>query len=143
MQNTRLYATQTSKPMTDFLRDLSKAGEQRGFLIHNEDKMEMGHTFGRHGIEVAEDFDLHMIQICNPNKAAASLSANPERAALMPKFITTFSKNGMLQIRMMTYGQELIQELIGDPDFAQSVQASYRAIIDTIEEAKSNGTNAS
>jgi len=143
MQNTRLYATQTSKPMTDFLRDLSKAGEQRGFLIHNEDKMEMGHTFGRHGIEVAEDFDLHMIQICNPNKAAASLSANPERAALMPKFITTFSKNGMLQIRMMTYGQELIQELIGDPDFAQSVQASYRAIIDTIEEAKSNGTNES
>ena len=141
MQSTTLYATETSKPMADFLHDLSKLGEQKGFLIHNEDKMEMGHTFGRHGIEVAEDFDLHMIQICNPNKAAGSLSANPERAALMPKFITTFSKNGMLQIRMMAYGQDLIQELIGDADFAQSVQASYQAIIDIIEEAKDARSN--
>ncbi|MFP4049260.1 MAG: DUF302 domain-containing protein [Desulfovermiculus sp.] len=136
MQSTTLYAAETGKSLDDFLRDLSQAGKERGFLIHNEDKMEMSHTFGRHGIEVAEDFDLHMIQICNPEKAAGSLSNNPERAALMPKFITTFSKNGTLQIRMLIYGQDLIQDLIGDADFAQSVQGSYQAIIDIIEQAR-------
>ncbi|MFW6142729.1 MAG: DUF302 domain-containing protein [Desulfovermiculus sp.] len=136
MQSTTLYAAETGKSLDDFLRDLSQAGKERGFLIHNEDKMEMSHTFGRHGIEVAEDFDLHIIQICNPEKAAGSLSNNPERAALMPKFITTFSKNGTLQIRMLIYGQDLIQDLIGDADFAQSVQGSYQAIIDIIEQAR-------
>ncbi|MFW5819610.1 MAG: DUF302 domain-containing protein [Desulfovermiculus sp.] len=136
MQSTTLYTAETGKSLDDFLRDLSQAGKERGFLIHNEDKMEMSHTFGRHGIEVAEDFDLHMIQICNPEKAAGSLSNNPERAALMPKFITTFSKNGTLQIRMLIYGQDLIQDLIGDADFAQSVQGSYQAIIDIIEQAR-------
>jgi uncharacterized protein (DUF302 family) len=136
MQPTTLYTAETGKSLEDFVRDLSQIGAQKGFLIHNEDKMEMSHTFGRHGIEVAEDFDLHMIQICNPEKAAGSLSKNPERAALMPKFITTFSKNGTLQIRMLVYGQDLIQDLIGDADFAQSVQASYQAIMDIIEQAK-------
>ena len=137
MQSTTLYTAETRKSLSDFLRDLSQAAGDRGFVIHNEDKMEMSHTFGQHGIEVAEGFDLHMIQICKPEKAAASLSVNPERAALMPKFITTFSKNGTLQIRMLVYGQDLIQELIDDQEFAQSVQASYQSIIDMIEQAKS------
>ncbi|MFO7803985.1 MAG: DUF302 domain-containing protein [Desulfovermiculus sp.] len=136
MDSTTLYAAETNKSLPHFLRDLSQEGTERGFVIHNEDKMEMSHTFGRHGIEVAEDFDLHMIQICKPEKAAVSLTANPERAALMPKFITTFSKNGTLQIRMLVYGQALIQDLIGDADFAQSVQASYQTIIDMLEQAK-------
>ncbi len=137
MQSTTLYATETLKSLSEFLQDLNRAAAEKGFVIHNEDKMEMSHTFGQHGIEVAEGFDLHMIQICKPEKAAASLSTNPERAALMPKFITTFSKNGTLQIRMLVYGRDLIQELIDDPEFAQSVQASYQSIIDMIEQAKS------
>ncbi|MFP4629715.1 MAG: DUF302 domain-containing protein [Desulfohalobiaceae bacterium] len=136
MRETSLYSTETSKQLQDFLRDLKQAAGKRGFMIHNEDKMEMAHTFGKHGIEVAEDFDLHMIQICKPEKAAPSLSANPERAALMPKFITTFSKNDMLQIRLLIYGQDLVQELTGDSDFAQSLSASYQSIVEIIEEAK-------
>ncbi len=137
MRSTTLYATETAKPLSEFLQGLNRAAEEKGFVIHNEDKMEMSHTFGRHGIEVAEGFDLHMIQVCKPEKAAASLSTNPERAALMPKFITTFSHNGTLQIRMLVYGQDMIEDLIGDADFAHSVQASYQAIIEIIEKARS------
>ena len=33
---------------------------------------EMAHTFGRHGAHVAEDFDLHMIQICKPSFCATN-----------------------------------------------------------------------
>lgn len=136
MRETRLYTAETTKSMEAFLQDLTKAAQEKGFFIHNEDKMEMAHTFGKHGIEVAEGFDLHMIQVCKPEKAGPSLSTNPERAALMPKFIITFSQNDTLQIRMLAYGQDLIEELIGDSDFAQSVQGSYEAIINIIEQAK-------
>jgi len=136
MHKTRLYTAETTKSMDGFLQDLNTVAQKRGFFIHNEDKMEMAHTFGKHGIEVAEGFDLHMIQICKPEKAAPSLGTNPERAALMPKFIITFSKGDTVQIRMLAYGQELIEELIGDSAFAESVQGSYQAIIDIIEEAK-------
>lgn len=138
MRDTRLHTAETTKSLDAFLQDLTKAAQEKGFFIHNEDKMEMAHTFGKHGIEVAEGFDLHMIQICKPEKAAPSLGTNPERAALMPKFIITFSQGDTIQIRMLAYGEELIEELIGDRDFAQSVQNSYQAIINIIEEAKAS-----
>jgi len=130
-----LYRTQTTKPLSEFVATLAAAGKKRGFLIHNENTMEMAHTFGKHGVKVGAEFDLHMIQICKPEKAAVSLSQNPERAALMPKFITTFTQNGSTQIRMLRYGRAMIEALVDDPDFAASLDESYNAIQKTIEEA--------
>ena len=72
-----------------FVRDLVEIVTKNGFIVHNENSMEMSHSFGMHGVEVSKDFDLHTIQICKPEKAAGSLQANPERAVLMPKFIIT------------------------------------------------------
>ena len=40
------------------MEDLSLAAKARGFLIHNEDKMALAHTFGQHGVAVAAGFDL-------------------------------------------------------------------------------------
>lgn len=135
MNSATLYRTQTAKPLGKFVAELANAGQKRGFIIHNETTMEMAHTFGKHGVQVGAEFDLHMIQICKPEKAAISLSHNPERAALMPKFITTFTKDGMTQIRMLRYGQAMIEALVDDPDFAASLDESYNAIQKTIEEA--------
>jgi uncharacterized protein (DUF302 family) len=135
MTSTTLYRTQTAKPLREFVVTLSAAGRKRGFIIHNETTMEMAHTFGKHGVKVGAEFDLHMIQICKPEKAASSLSQNPERAALMPKFITTFTQNGMTQIRMLRYGRTMIEALVNDPDFAASLDESYNAIQKIIEEA--------
>lgn len=135
MNSATLYRTQTAKPLGEFVAALANAGQKRGFIIHNETTMEMAHTFGKHGVQVGAEFDLHMIQICKPEKAAISLSHNPERAALMPKFITTFTKDGMTQIRMLRYGQTMIEALVDDPDFAASLDESYNAIEKTIEEA--------
>jgi uncharacterized protein (DUF302 family) len=89
-----IYYAETQKPVTQFVADLATAAARRGFFIHNESKMDMAHIFGRHGVEVAEGFDLHMVQICKPSKAGQSLSKNPERAVLMPKFVTTFTRDG-------------------------------------------------
>ncbi|MEW6117689.1 MAG: DUF302 domain-containing protein [Nitrospirota bacterium] len=136
MDHANLYRAETAKSLKQFITDLDKAAKKRGFIIHNEDKMEMAHSFGKHGVEVAEGFDLHMIQICKPEKAATSLTKNPERAVLMPKFVMTFSKNGATQIRFLSYTKDMIAKIVDDKEFPDSLEETYKNIIAMIEEAK-------
>lgn len=134
MQWAELYQKETEKPLSQFIRDLKSAGKMRGFIIHNENSMEMAHTFGAHGVEVRQGFDLHMIQVCKPEKAAVSLQSNPERAALMPKFIMTFTRDNMTQVRFLIYNRPMIEALTGEPAFADSLAESYvtiKTMIDT------------
>lgn len=130
-----LYRNASSKPVWQFVADLKEAGLRQGLLIHNEDKMEMAHTFGSHGVQVAEGFDLHMIQVCKPQKAAGSLQKNPERAALMPKFVTVFSAGGKTQVRFLRYTPPMIEALVQDAEFAVSVCATYDEIERAIQES--------
>ena len=136
MRPDNLYATETAKDNIQFVQDLSKTVTKYGFIVHNENTMEMSQTFGKHGAEVAEDFDLHMIQICKPEKAAKSLSANPERAVLMPKFIMTFTRDNKTQVRFMHYNEENIRTIVDDEQFPASLTETYSKIISMIEEAK-------
>ena len=137
MKKDNLYATETSKSNHDFVRDLATIAQKSGLIIHNEDKMEMALSFSSHGMEVAEGFDLHMIQVCNPAKAAKSLSANPERAILMPKFIMTFTKNNKTQIRFLRFSEDNIRSVVDDDIFPESLAGTYKKIVEIIEEAKS------
>ena len=130
-----IYRAETEKKVATFVEDLASAAARRGFFIHNESKMDMAHTFGRHGVEVAEGFDLHMIQICKPQKAGKSLSKNPERAVLMPKFVVTFSNKGKTQIRFLRFSKNLVARLVDDPEFPDSLTESFDEIIAMIEEA--------
>ena len=136
MSPDNLYATETEKSNGHFVSELSKIVTKNGFVIHNENTMEMAHSFGRHGADVADGFDLHMIQICKPEKAAKSLSANPERAVLMPKFIMTFTENGKTQIRFLRYSEDNIRNIVDDEAFPASLAETYSKIITMIEEAK-------
>lgn len=131
-----IYRSETDKSVERFVADLSTVVKARGFLINNEDKMEMAHTFGQHGVEVAADFDLHMIQVCKPQKAAKSLSKNPERAVLMPKFIMTFSRDNCTQIRFQHYSREAVESLVEDDEFPDSLLQSFEDIIEMIEASK-------
>jgi len=136
MKRDNLFATETSKSTSQFVKDLGAVVKKYGFIIHNEENMEMAHSFGKHGAEVAKDFDLHMIQICKPEKAAKSLSANPERAVLMPKFIMTFTQDGTTQIRFLRYSSDNIRAIVDDDQFPASLVETYKKIIEMIEEAK-------
>ncbi len=127
MQWAELYQKETEKPLGQFVTDLKSAGKERGFIIHNENSMEMAHTFGTHGVEVTQGFDLHMIQICKPEKAAVSLQTNPERAVLMPKFVMAFTRDGKTQVRFLVYKQPMIEALVGESAFADSLIESYTA----------------
>jgi uncharacterized protein (DUF302 family) len=130
-----LVSRETEKSVEDVIAGLLAVSVGTGFMVHNEDKMEMANTFGIHGVEVAEGFDLHMVQICNPEKAAPSLQKNHERAALIPKFVTVFSQNGKTQIRLLRLEPALIEELIQDKDFAASSSKNYDAIIALVDKA--------
>ena len=131
-----VFKTETAKSNSVFVKDLEAIANKNGFIIHNEGKMAMAHAFGNHGVEVAEDFDLHMIQLCKPEKAAKSLAVNPERAILMPKFIMTYTHNGMTQIRFLRFSEENIRNLVDDDQFPTSLTESYQKIVAMIEEAK-------
>lgn len=132
----KIYQNETDKPVEQFVSDLTEMAKASGFTIHNEDKMEMAHTFGLHGVEVAENFDLHMIQICKPEKAAKSLGKNLERAVLMPKFIMTFSDQGKTQIRFLHYTPESVRALVEDDEFPGSLTESFSQIINFIDAAR-------
>jgi uncharacterized protein (DUF302 family) len=128
-----IYRSETAKSVERFVSDLGRLARARGFLIHNEGKTEMAHVFGHLGVVVAEDFDLHMIQVCKPEKAAKSLGKNPERSILMPKFIMTFSRGGQTQIRFVHYSPETVRALVVDEEFPSSLAESFAQIIGLIE----------
>ena len=136
MKKDQAYATQTAKSVRDYVQSLGAVLHRNGFIINNEATMDMALAFKAHGAEVAPDFDLHMIQVCKPEKAAKSLSANPERAILMPKFVMVFSRNGETQIRFLSYSPEDISSLVEDDVFPSALAETYVKIRSMIDEAK-------
>jgi uncharacterized protein (DUF302 family) len=105
--------------------------------VNNAETMDMKKTFREHGGTVPDEFDLHMMQVCKPTKADGSLTANPERAILMPKFVMVFSGDGKTQIRYMSYSLEDIANLVpGDAKFPESVSQTFVKIRSMIDEAR-------
>jgi hypothetical protein len=136
MRQEDLYVAETSKSPADFARDFDRVVGKYGFIINNADTMDMGKTFRAHGAEADADFDLHMIQICKPEKAAKSLAANPERAVLMPKFVMAFSKGGKTQLRFLSYNGGDIGAVVNDEVFPGSLAESFQKIREMIDEAR-------
>ncbi|MBC8317160.1 MAG: DUF302 domain-containing protein [Desulfobulbaceae bacterium] len=132
-----LYATESSKSVEQFARDFTEVVKGNAFVVNNLDTMNMKKTFAEHGGKVSDDFDLHMMQICKPTKADGSLSFNPERSILMPKFVMVFSKDGKTQVRYLSYSAQDISELVlDDPKFPESLAQTFAKIRSMIDEAK-------
>lgn len=132
-----LYVAESSKSVKDFVADFSEVVSKYAFVVNNSDTMDMKKTFAAHGGEVADDFDLHMMQICKPTKADKSLSMNVERSILMPKFVMVFSKEGKTHIRYLSYSAADIRELVpGDEKFPDSLAETFAKIRSMIDEAK-------
>jgi len=130
-----VFRAETDKSIPEFIKGLGKTMALHGFIIHNEDKMEMVYHFGHHGVELAEGFDLNMVQVCSPKKSAQSMMKNLERAILLPKFIVVFTKDGKTQVRMLLLGRELVATLVDDAEFPELDEAEYSSLRLAIEEA--------
>ena len=136
-RNENLYIAESSKSVREFAADFAEVVKKYAFVVNNIDTMDMQKTFTEHGGNVADDFDLHMMQICKPTKADGSLSSNPERSILMPKFVMVFSKDGKTQIRYLSYSAADISELVlDDPKFPESLAQTFAKIRSMIDEAK-------
>ncbi|MEN8199571.1 MAG: DUF302 domain-containing protein, partial [Thermodesulfobacteriota bacterium] len=133
-----LYVTDSEKSVDQFVADFSQIVKNNAFVVNNDETMNMKHTFREHGGEVTEEFDLHMMQVCKPTKADKSLTMNPERAILMPKFVMVFSDDdGKTQIRYLSYSLDDIAELVlDDPGFPENVSQTFVKIRSMIDEAK-------
>ena len=129
-----VFRAETGKSISAFIKALGKTMALRGFIIHNEDKTEMVYHFGHHGVELAEGFDLNMVQVCSPRQSAQVLKENLERAVLLPKFIVVFTKDGKTQVRMLLLGRELVAELVDDAKFPELDEAEYNNLRLAIEE---------
>lgn len=123
------------KPLPAFIHDFSQAAERQGFVIHNRERMDLARTFRDQGVDVAASFDVHMLQLCKSAKAAESLTCNPERAPLMPKFVIVFTRQGETQIRYFGLDEQQVAELVDDADFPASLAETQRAIRGLIDEA--------
>ncbi len=125
------------KSVSQFVSDFADTVKEYAFVVNNLDTMDMKKTFREHGGEVPDDFDLHMMQLCKPTKADMSLTMNPERSILMPKYVMVFSKDGKTQIRYLSYSAALISEFVqDDPKFPESLAETFAKIRSMIDEAK-------
>ncbi len=136
-RNENLYAVESEKSVSRFVEDFAAIVAANDFVINNKSTMNMKETFTAHGGIVPEEFDLHMIQICKPTKADKSLSANPERAILMPKFVHVFSKENKTHVRYLSQSSDYIAEFVpGDAKFPKSLEQTFSKIRSMIDEAK-------
>jgi uncharacterized protein (DUF302 family) len=123
--------------VTRFIEDFTEVVHKNQFVINNAASMDMKETLRAHGGQVPDEFDLHMVQVCKPAKADKSLSSNPERAILMPKFVHVFSRDSKTQIRYMRYLPEHIREMVpDDPPFPESLTQTFNKICAMIDEAR-------
>ncbi|MEN8257447.1 MAG: DUF302 domain-containing protein [Thermodesulfobacteriota bacterium] len=136
MDRNDLYSTETSKTAAEFAKDFEAVCQKYDFTVNNSDSMDMARTFSAHGAPVGDDFDLHMIQVCKPSKASKSLSGNPERSILMPKFVMAFSKGGKTQLRYMSYSTADIKAMVDDDVFPGALAETFAKIRSMIDEAK-------
>ena len=132
---TGVFRAETEKPIAVFISDLARLMALNGFIIHNEEQMEMVHHFGHHGVELAGGVNLHMLQVCAPKRAAQSLQENIERAVLLPRHIIVFSRDGRTQVRMLCISGELAAELVDDGAFPELYENVSASLVSAIRDA--------
>ncbi len=131
-----LYLAESSKSVAQFAADFETVCKKYDFVLNNSGSMDMARTFADHGADVGPDFDLHMMQVCKPSKAFISMSGNPERSIMMPKFVMAFSRDGKTQIRYLSYSAADISEMIDDESFPASLAETFAKIRSMIDEAR-------
>ena len=131
-----LHAVESDRSVKEFVEKFTSVARANDFVVNNIGTMDMKKTFREHGGEVPDHFDLHMIQVCKPTKADKSLTFNPERSIMMPKFVHVFSGESKTQVRYMSYSNECVADFVpDDPKFPESVGQTFSKIRAMIDES--------
>jgi len=76
-RNDDLYCVESEKSVAQFVADFAEVVKSNAFVVNNYDTMNMKETFREHGGTVPDEFDLHMMQVCKPNKGRCQLNHEP------------------------------------------------------------------
>jgi uncharacterized protein (DUF302 family) len=130
-----ILSYETEKPIAKFVADLEKSMNKRGFIIHNKNHMALKETYDTHEIDMPEGFDLHMLQLCKPEKSSEMLKKNLERVSFLPKFINVWTGDEKTQVRMLQYDGQEVAHLLNDEKYGNAMAKSFASIAGFIEEA--------
>jgi hypothetical protein len=143
MSDVQIYRNSSEKPLDVFLADFTKEIEAEGFSIHHLDKSYLVKFYRDLGVQMPENYNHVMLQICKPENSGKALPANPERSVFVQKFFFIYSKNNKTEIRFLGYSAKLIGDLLGhnefekgpsDDMFAERMQGTF-ATMDKIVKA--------
>lgn len=140
----KILRRSTKKNINSFLNDLEAVVSDKGFIVVHKDKANLAAFYRDSGVELPDDFDIRMIQICRPKISGKLLLQNPERAIFIQKFIFVFSRNGNTEVSVLGYSADIVSSLLGnnipengisDTEFAKNLEKSLQKIGEMIDAA--------
>jgi len=130
-----LFRQRTSKTPQQFIEDVRKKAPQFGFMVH--EVVDMRKLYEGYGIEVADNFEVYTITLCNPQKSYKSITKNPERNAAIigQKHIVVYKGDkGVTTINYLSLPREFGKEVFPeDEEFPESLYQSCQKRIEIIE----------
>ena len=99
----------------------------------------MRELYESYGIDVADEFEVYSIKLCNPQKSYKSIMKNPERNAVIleQKQVVVYDKDGTTTINYLPLPKEFVRQILSDDQqFAESLYESCQKRIKIIEASK-------
>ncbi len=122
------YVRETDKGVAETVQDLQAAVERNHFgVLHVYD---LKATLAAKGVEVPGE--CHILEICNPFRAAEILEADVGLSMVLPCRIAVYTEGGKTMVGMLN-PESLLKTLSNDPDLisiAADVQEDIMTIID-------------
>jgi uncharacterized protein (DUF302 family) len=131
-----LLRVTSDKTVSGLIENIKMKAPEFGFSVRHV--FDMKTEYADHEVEVAPDFDLRQVMVCNMERSYKSMTRNMDRAAvlLQPKHITVYSKDGKTVVSYAPLSQSCIQEVLPeDSGFHDSLHASCMTIVEMIKAA--------
>ncbi len=108
---------ETKANFDDVLKELYNSVKNNNFSVVSEHNMR--ETYKKNKLEVADDFEYRIVQICNAPKSHKALSQMSfEMGVMMPKSIIIARENGKTTLRFMKMKPWMVSMMFPDLDIA-------------------------
>jgi len=131
------FETTSKKSIEEFVESVRENAGESGFRVH--EVIDFRELYNNYGIDVADDFKMYSITLCNPQKSYKSITRNPERNAVIleQKQIVVYTKDAVTTINYMPLPKEFVRQVFpDDTQFAESLHESCQKRIRIIEASK-------
>ncbi len=144
MADVQIFRNSTDKPLGEFVADFSRAAEKRGFVLYHQDKSDLVAFYRSTGVELPDNYQHVMLQICKPQQSGGSLLLNPERSVFVQKFVFVYTKGAATEVRFLGFSGNLIADLLGhnsfdggpsDDAFGERMEGTFATMQEMVTEA--------